>query len=336
METTDPQVLPPAPQPTVLVLGANGRLGLAAAQAFATAGWRVLVQTRRAPDPATPASAIPVRVALEDTAGIVAAARGAAIVVFAVNPQYTAWDRLLLPATRHGMDIAQSLGATFMVPGNVYNFGEGMPPVLREDTPQEATTRKGRLRVQMEDELARRAPGLRSIVVRAGDFFGAGRGNWFDLVIVKSIAAGKLVYPGPLDLPHAWAYLPDLARAFEAIARRELPGSAGPAFRRLHYPGHTLTGAQLLAAIGEAATRTGVSPAKPWRSGAFPWGLIRAGGLLIPMWREISEMSYLWRIPHALDGELFERAVGPLPATDLDAALQCSLRALGKGYIPGV
>jgi hypothetical protein len=26
-----------------------------------------------------------------------------------------------------------------MLPGNVYNFGESMPPLLREDTPQAAT-----------------------------------------------------------------------------------------------------------------------------------------------------------------------------------------------------
>ena len=39
-------------RPTVLVLGAAGRFGAAAVQAFAQAGWRVLAQQRRAP--ATP------------------------------------------------------------------------------------------------------------------------------------------------------------------------------------------------------------------------------------------------------------------------------------------
>ena len=32
---------------TAIVLGANGRLGAAAVQAFAAAGWRVLAQARR-------------------------------------------------------------------------------------------------------------------------------------------------------------------------------------------------------------------------------------------------------------------------------------------------
>ena len=35
------------PAHTVLILGANGRLGRAAASAFAAAGWTVLAQSRR-------------------------------------------------------------------------------------------------------------------------------------------------------------------------------------------------------------------------------------------------------------------------------------------------
>ena len=55
-------------------------------------------------------------------------------------------------------------------------------------------------------------------VIRAGDFFGGGPGSWFDLAIAKRAAAGALVYPGPLDRPHAWAYLPDLAQEHPNVA----------------------------------------------------------------------------------------------------------------------
>ena len=40
------------------------------------------------------------------------------------------------------------------------------------------------------------------------------------VAIVKALAKGKLVYPGPLDRAHAWAYLPDLAQAFVAVTRK--------------------------------------------------------------------------------------------------------------------
>jgi len=301
---------------TVLVLGANGRFGQAAVDAFAAAGWRVLAQARRAPA-RLPAGAIHVAAALDDTEALVARAAGARAVVHAVNPIYTQWSRDMLPLARQGMAVAERLGALFMLPGNVYAFGEQMPALLREDTPERPTTAKGRQRAELEAALAASAA-LRSVVIRAGDFFGQGRGTWFDLAIVKSLRAGKLVYPGPLDVPHAWAYLPDLARAFVAVAERD---DGRVSHRRLHFAGHTVTGRELLAGVERAAAELGLAPGRGWRHAGMPWGLIRAGGLLVPMWREVASMSYLWRVAHALDGSALRAAVGPLPATPLHETL---------------
>ena len=314
--------------PIVLVLGATGRFGAAAVHAFAAAGWRVLAQARRAPATALPCGALAVNMALADTEGLAICAAGARAVVYAVNPIYTRWDAELLPSARQGMALAERLGARFMLPGNIYNFGAEMPSSLLEDTPQRPTTTKGRQRCQIEDELqARAARGLTSVVIRAGDFYGAGSGSWLDQAIVKDLGRGKLVYPGPLDVPHAWAYLPDLARAFVAVAARE----GAPAFQRLHFGGHTLTGHQLLAGIDAAAAGLGLRPQAGFRHGRMPWGLIRTIGVFYPMWRELARMSYLWRVPHALDGAGLRAAVGELAATPLPAALREALLALGFG-----
>jgi nucleoside-diphosphate-sugar epimerase len=310
--------------PTVLVLGAAGRLGRAAASAFAAAGWTVLAQARRAQDWPTGCRAIDTPLA--DTAALVDQARGARAVVYAVNPPYTAWPTQALPLARLGMDVAERLGASFMLPGNVYNFGLQMPALLDEATPQRPSTVKGRIRCDMEAELeARSRGGLRSVVLRAGDFFGAGQGSWLDLVIAKSVARGKLVYPGPLDVPHAWAYLPDLARAFVAAASQ----TGLPQYTRLHFEGHTLTGHDLLDAVERNARALGIGPKGRWQRSGMPWPLIRAGGLFVPMWREVAEMAYLWRVPHRLDGSAMQRTLGRLPATDIDTALARSLQSLG-------
>jgi nucleoside-diphosphate-sugar epimerase len=318
--------------PVALVLGANGRFGQAAVAAFAQAGWRVLAQVRRAPAQPLPAGAAALALPLSDADALAAAAAGARVVVHAVNPPYTRWSQEALPAARQGMALGQRLGARFMLPGNVYNFGERMPALLRPDTPQRPSNEKGRIRCEIEAEMrARAAGGAPGVVIRAGDFFGSGRGSWLDLVIVKSLAQRKLVYPGPLDRPHAWAYLPDLARAFVAVAARD----DLPAFADLHFPGHTLTGAQLLAALERAAAGLGRVPAQGWRHGTMPWALIRAGGVFVPTWRAIAEMSYLWRVPHALDGHALTAAVGMLPATPIDTALRAALLDLGFGAEPG-
>ncbi len=308
---------------TVLVLGANGRFGRAAVDAFAAAGWRVAAQMRRAPATPLPAGARALEAPLSDTAAL--AASGARVVVHAVNPLYTRWDEEAMPLLRQGLDAAQRLGAHFMLPGNVYNFGEHMPALLDEHTPERPTTTKGRQRAAMEAEIAAR-PGLRSTVIRAGDFYGGGTGSWLDLVIAKDLAKGKLVYPGPLDVPHAWAYLPDLARAFVVVA-----SCGGEGAQRLHFAGHTLTGREWLAALEQAAGELGLAPARGWRHGGFPWAFIRLAGLVWPMGRELAAMSYLWRVPHAIDGRALESAVGALPATPVVAALRQALLDLGHG-----
>jgi hypothetical protein len=69
-------------------------------------------------------------------------------------------------------------------------------------------------------EIRLRYSGVKSIVIRAGDFFGSGSGTWFDQAISKDLRKGVVTYPGPPDVPTAWAYLPDLARTFVAVAAR--------------------------------------------------------------------------------------------------------------------
>ncbi len=314
---------------TALVLGANGRFGQAAVSAFAAGGWSVLAQARRASTQPLPQGARPLAIALDDAAALAAAARGAQVVVHALNPPYTRWAQEVLPLARQGMDLAQRLDALFMLPGNVYNFGASMPPLLGADTPQRPSTRKGRIRCDLEAEMrARAAEGQHSVIIRAGDFYGCGRGGWLDMAVVKSLVKGKLVYPGPSDVPHAWAYVPDLARAFVAAAEK---GRALPAFSDLPFAGHTLTGRQLLAAVEQAAARLGHAPAGGFKHGSLPWALLRAGGLVVPMWRELAEMEYLWRVPHALDGAALAAAVGVLSSTPLAEALPAALRDLGFG-----
>lgn len=320
------------PRPaTVLILGAGGRLGGAATRAFAAAGWRVLAHSRR--PISFPAGVTALSHAMEDVntlAQMVRAQGGASVLLHAVNPAYGDWARQALPAARAGMALAEELQASFVLPGNVYNFGSGMPPLLLPSCAHLPDTRKGKIREDIETLMRQRsAHGLRSLVLRAGDFFGAGRGSWLDLVITAKLRQGRLVFPGALDLPHAWAYLPDLAAAFVALAERERrrPNHHGAAFENLHFAGHTLRGDELLNAIETAAAS--LRPAAGWRRIGMPWGAMRCLAWAVPAWRGVLEMRYLWQRPHALDGRALAQAVGPLPSTPLPQAVASSLSELG-------
>jgi nucleoside-diphosphate-sugar epimerase len=291
----------------------------------------VLAQQRRDPVGPLPPNVRILHTDLADTATLAREASAARVVVYAVNPLYTRWDEELMPLFEQGLAVAEALNARFMLPGNVYNFGEDMPASLNEDTTSVPHTHKGVQRMAMEDELARRAArGLDSVVIRAGDFFGCGTGTWIDLAMAKSIRQGRLVYPGPQDRVHAWAYLPDLARAFVAVA-----GDGGHrGCLRLHFEGHNVTGTAFLQALEEAADGLGLSPAAGFRVGSMPWGVIRLLGWVQPMMRELARMSYLWRVPHALDGRQLQRRVGPLATTPLVPALRQTLLDLGHGQEP--
>ena len=316
---------------TVLILGARGRFGLAAARAFADAGWRVQGLMR-------PGAQVPVEAAsdsriewvtadLQDAAAVARAAQGASVVVHALNPAYTdkAWKSQALPMTGAAISITRALDATLMFMGNIYNFGADMPAVLTEDTPQRAETVKGQIRITMEEQIRR--SGVAAIVIRAGDFFGSGKGTWFDQSIVKEIQNGKLTYPGHKDVATAWAYLPDLARTFAQVAAHR--DTLKP-FEIFHFAGHSITGQEWLDTIEPIAQAQGwVKPGERVRYGRLPWPIIRIGALFVPTLAALLEMRYLWDTAHALDNRKLVALLGAEPHTPLTQAVAATLKDLG-------
>jgi nucleoside-diphosphate-sugar epimerase len=86
-----------------------------------------------------------------DRDSIVAAAQGTSAIVHAVNPPgYRNWAALVLPMIENTIAAAKASGARIVIPGTIYNFGPDAFPVLREDSPQRATTHKGKIRIALE------------------------------------------------------------------------------------------------------------------------------------------------------------------------------------------
>ena len=311
--------------PSVLILGANGRLGAAATLAFAAAGWHVRAQSRQARSDWPEGVQAVLADALQPEA-LCHAALGVDVIVNALNPVYTEWERLARPLAASALAAAQASGALLMLPGNVYNFGRDLPAELREDTAQVGNHGKARIRIEMEEQLRQAAAaGVNSVVLRCGDFFGGSvRGAWFDLGITKELHHGKLIYPGPTDLPHAWAYLPDVAQTLVLLAtqRAELRGA-----RSFHFGGHTLSGVQLHQALEQLTGRR-------LQLRSFPWGMIRLAALVSPMPRALLAMRYLWQRPHRLRDSALRAALGSVPHTPLPQALAAALRALDLFTFP--
>ncbi|WMW80850.1 NAD-dependent epimerase/dehydratase family protein [Undibacterium cyanobacteriorum] len=311
----DTQSLPKSAVPTVLVLGAAGRFGSEACLAFAKAGWQVYAQARKD----LPRSLVQAVHFIEadalDVEGIVRqlpSPQSVKIIVHALNPDYARWDSLLPPITEAVIQLAQRCGARVLIPGNVYNFGSELPEMLTESTPFVSNTEKARQRIAMEQRFAEASgQGMTASIIRAGDFIG-GRGTWLDMAIAKSLKKSEFTVMGPQHLPHAWAYLPDLARAFVKVAEHDHQLAAYEVF---HYPGITASMNELQAAFQQLL-------GLPLQVKTMPWTLLHVVALFSPLMRAVLPMRYLWQRPHRLSGEKLMRLIGPLPQVSLQQALR--------------
>lgn len=282
---------------TVLILGSHGRFGRHTTAAFAAAGWIVRKFDRT-----------------HDT--LSATIDGVDVVVNAWNPAgYHLWDEALVARHADVAKAARNVGATVLLPGNVYVFGPGAPMPWGADTPHLATNRLGVFRERIE--AGYRESGAQTIVLRCGDYIdGQDSGNWFETHIAKTVNKGFIRYPGDPDAAHAWAWLPDAARAAVALTeRRHLLG----VFEDVPFEGYTLTGNQLAEAIGRALVR-------PMNVRPFRWGPLHLYRPFVPILQGVFEMRYLWSLPHRLDGARLRELVPDFVPAPAQEALRAALR----------
>lgn len=303
----------------VTILGINGHLGRHAARAFHEAGYAVTGFGRSNRHPI--AGVRFHKGDAENLADLQEAIAGADIVFNALNLPYDKWDKGRAEAQlANVVQAMDNSGKTLLYPGNIYNYA-AIDQRISPGLPQNPQTPRGAIRVRQEELLleASRAGRLQCIVLRAGDFFAADvSGGWFDHAMLMDAHRGKLYHMGQLELGHAWAYLPDLARAFVLVAdQRDTLG----AFENFHFRGHFVTNRELMSAIQKAW-------GKPLRIAPLPWILFQALGLANGMLREIVKMRYLWNNPMELVDPRLDAILGIGFATPFDAAVAQTVQPL--------
>ena len=320
---------PTPAQRTALIIGATGSFGGHAAVALIKPGWRIRALAR---DPeAAKAKAgdhMPIDWIKGDavnTADVIAAAQGVQVIVQAANPPaYRNWAGLVMPMMRAALAAAEQTGARVVLPASVYNFAPGSGASIAETAPQAPVTRKGKIRVEAEELFrAASARGVRTLVVRGGDYFGpAAPNSGLQWLTVRSKGQIRWVFtPGPRDVGHCWAYLPDMAEATAQLLDQE---DRLAAFDVFHFGGHWLARADELAASVRRVTH---KPRLPIRS--FPYALVYAAAPFVETFREMIEMRYLWTKPIGLDNAKLIRFLGEEPHTPLDQAMRATLADMG-------
>jgi nucleoside-diphosphate-sugar epimerase len=309
---------------TALVIGATGGVGGAIATALVARGWTLKALNR---DPAAAAKRAP-GMAVQWIAGdsmnaadVLRAAEGVSVVVHGANPPgYKNWKGLVLPMLESSIGAAKAKGARLVLPGTVYNYGPDAGNDVSEEAAQNPVTRKGAIRVAMEQRL--QASGVKTLIVRAGDFFAPSAGNnWFAQGLVtpgKPLSA--ITYPGEHTVGHQWAYLPDLGEAFARLLDRE---SELEDFARFHFGGHWLNpGVEMAETIRRVAGKPQL------RIKSLPWFALRLIAPFNETMREMLEMRYLWKRPLRLTNAKLTAFLGSEPHTPLDDAVRATLKGL--------
>ncbi|WP_109315586.1 epimerase [Pseudovibrio ascidiaceicola] len=285
-------------RPVALILGASGRFSKNMIEQLEAAGWET-----RAFDRANQ--------------NMKKAAEGVDVIVNGANPQYPQWKRDVLPFTHQVIEAAKHANATVIIPGNNYCFGPGMHSPIGPHTPHNATNELGVIRIELERLY--KTSGVRTILLRAGDFIDtSASGNWFDLIMTTKLEKGKLIYPGKTDVPHAWAYLPDMARA--AVQLLEMRDQLN-AYEDISFPGYTWTGNELSKALTTVTKQNVIIK-------QFSWWMIR---LSQPFWslaKHLLEMRYLWDTPHWMDTTRFDELLPDFEATPEQEALKHAISHL--------
>lgn len=232
----------------------------------------------------------------------------------------------MLPMLRNTIDAAERTGALIVLPGTLYNYGPDAFPLVREDAPQMPVTKKGAIRVQMENELeAYSQRGGRVLILRAGDFFGPRAGNnWFSQGLIKpGKLPGVISNPGSHETGHQWAYLPDVAETIAALLERR---EELEPFARFHMQGHwDADGSEMVSAIQRTAARYGGVA----KIQSFPWWFAYLAAPFNATLRELLEMRYLWRQSVRLDNTKLVKFLGAEPHTPLDVAVHTTLQGQG-------
>ncbi|HEU5475244.1 MAG TPA: NAD-dependent epimerase/dehydratase family protein [Actinophytocola sp.] len=291
------------------IVGA-GAVGRTTANLLAERGERVRIVTRSGSGPQHPAIE---RVAADatDAERLTQLTTGAVALYNCASPQYHRWLTDWPPLATALLTAAERTGATLSVVSNLYLYGPVDGPIT-ESTPLAAAHPKLKLRGDMwREALALHEAGrIRMTEVRGSDYLEAN--SIFSFALAKPLLAGKRAYlPLPLDVPHSWTAIADVARLLTTVSTDER--AFGKAW---HVP------TQPPLTVRELAQRFTSAQGLPAATlSEVPYSVLWTMGLFSPMMRELRTTRYQFTAPYVLDSSAAQRTFDIAPS-DLDVILK--------------
>lgn len=246
---------------------------------------------------------------------------GAEQAVVAIGFEYTgkAWKASWPKAMRNLLAAAEAANVRVVQIDNMYQYGPQDEP-LHEDMPLTSHGVKPAVRSEITRmwKKAAREGRVRWASLSAPDFYGAGVGrSHIGDTGLAAIAKGKpatmLMNP---DQPHAFAYVPDIARAAVSLL-----DAGDNAFNQVwHVPCAPTRTARELLQIGADAV------GQKLRVTAIPTLLLPVLGLAVPFMKEYAELRFTWNRPYHVDATKFGRRFWS-DATPFEVGIPAAIRS---------
>ena len=282
----------------ILVVG-FGPVGRATTEALIRRGAPVRVAQRSRPQD-LPRGASFQACDVLDAAAVRQAVAGAQQVVVAIGFPYLGdtWRASWPLAMENLIKACEASHARMVFVDNLYMYGPQHDP-LREDMPLTDDGIKPAVRAEVTRIwMAASAAGrVQVAALRAPDFYGpAVTQSHLGELAFGALACGKrATLIAPPDMPHDFAYVPDIARAVLSL----LDASDDAFGQAWHMPcAPTRTPREILQ-LGADALQVKL------RITALPLWLLPVIGIGSPMMREIAEMRFQWDRPYRVDAAKF-------------------------------
>ncbi|MEU4144185.1 SDR family oxidoreductase [Streptomyces parvulus] len=306
------------------VLG-SGPAGTALARELARRGHPVRLVDRRAEGPAVEGvERFAADVSTVD--GARAAIAGAPVVYHCVNVAYHLQVEVMPRVQEAVLAAVEETGARLVVLDTLYPYGETGGAVMTEDSPWQATSRKGRMRAELDERYlaAHRDGRARVVLGRSADFVGPGvlNSTLGATVFPGALTGGEVVGFGDIDLPHSYTGIQDVAAGLATLGARpegdgrvwHLPTAPAVSTREIH--------AMIEKRVGRPLKVVLLTRPRPF--GPFDEQFMA----------EYEEMFYQHTEPQIVDSGAFERFFGvsatPLAET-LDATVTWYEQWLARG-----
>lgn len=236
---------------------------------------------------------------------------GASVLYQCLSPSYDRWADLFPQLQRSVISAAGNVGARLVTLENLYMYRHDPSQPITEDRPEEPSTKKGRVRKEMSDELrsAHQQGRVQAAIGRASDYFGPRGGVMSplgDRVVPRVLEGRNVSVLGDPGLPHTYSYLLDIGRGLVTLGERD--EALGEVW---HLPNaETTSTAELIQLMYDAAGTEG-------KVAKVPRPALRLVSWFNPMVRETMEMLYEFDESWVVDSSKFEDTFGesgtPLP-----------------------